>query len=902
MKGDCTMPGDENHYYLGIDLGTTNSSMHWGAINPSTKRVEPQPLEFDQRKEDGTIGRRLLLPSYIWHQLGDPIPIIGEYARKQGLEAQPSRVARSVKNYMGRRDWCFEVDKNKYSAVDLSATLLQTMFSGIAQRWGFPVDDVVITVPASFDGDMRADTLNAAQNAGFKTFEKDKQPRNLLLDEPRAALYDFLNQQLAGHLPPGIYLDLTTPKIVLVFDLGGGTLDVSLHTVKQSSDVDEVGVDDLAISRYTQLGGGVFDNLIATELIRRFEERNKIRLSDLAPIEEQQIRVKFEVIAEQTKQRLTNDIEERVKFGTTEIPDDFSVDVQALYLYQTKGLVTKLSKGEFEKILLPLMAPSLNLSSIDNFLDVPYTADNIIYPILDVLAKAKVKLGYVPKVDAVVLNGGMTRVHCIRERLHDFFGFRPIRVLDPEHSVSRGATVYHYLLHRGWKPRQILAESIGVEANNDNGGSRIFNLVPAGTVLPFQQKYSNRFSIPYDGATKITIPLFRGEKDLPEPPNKKILERHLKFNSPQKEGTPIVVEISIDENKVVSFAATLPNGERAEVQVGFDYDQGETIEQSVKTPKKTSPTPVNTQLPIRPEEFSRKYIDLANNWRESELKDLGNKLLFASNAPELIKVLLREQVRYNRAGRQRMVFILGEFAQKNPESELVPTIISTCISMIGSWVSNEKALATVVRNAVVALGKIGSGIAESHLINLLNDPRSFPIRGDTLMALGKSSKDPNAIHHIAKYLDSDRDGERIGSLWALGRLGSREHLPLFPIDSFSDLVTIIGQHCFLPEEPHDTARRMAVYALGEIGDRRAKVGHNDVIGNDLAEYIVMVLQRVLKDLRLNRDTRFMNDELRMMENHGNIALKQVQGEMLTDDEARVLMSVRSLMSISKIDA
>jgi molecular chaperone DnaK (HSP70)/HEAT repeat protein len=895
------MPTNDNHYYLGIDLGTTNSSMHWGAINPSTKRIDPQPLEFDQRKEDGTIGRRLLLPSYIWHQLGDSVPVVGEYARKQGLEAQPSRVARSVKNNMGRRDWFFEVDKKAYSAVDLSTILLQTMSSGINQRWGFPVNDVVITVPASFDGDMRKDTLTAAQNAGFKTFEKNQEPRNLLLDEPRAALYDFLNQQLAGYLPPGIYLDLSTPKIVLVFDLGGGTLDVSLHTVKQSTDVDEVGVDDLAISRYTQLGGGVFDNLIADELVRRFEERNRIRLADLAPTEQQQIRVKFEVLAEQAKQRLTNDIQHRINQGILEIPDDFYVDVQALFIYQTKGLVTKLSKGDFEKLINPLMAPSLNIAAAENFMDTSYSADNIIYPILDVLAKAKIKLGNVPKVDAVVLNGGMTRIHAIRERLQEFFGIRPITVLDPEHSVSRGATVYHYLLHRGWKPRQILAESIGVEASDDNGGSRIFNLVPAGTVLPFHYKFNNRFTIPYDGAQKITIPLFRGENSLPEPPNKKILERQFVFKTSQHQGTPIEVEISIDENKIVSFAAELPNGERAEVRVGVDQNEEGKVRQKVKITKKPVTPTGATHLPIQIEDFRRKYMELSTKWRETELKELGSKAVLAGNAPDLIKALLQDQVRFNRVGRQRMMYVLGEFAQRNPESELIPTIIDNCISTIKNWITNDKAYATVGRNAVVALGKIGSGIAESHLINALNDSRSYAIRGDILMALGKCSKTINAIQHIGKFIDSDRDGERIGTLWALGRLGSREHDPLFPIDCFNDLITIIGQHCFPSEEPHETARRMAIYALGEIGDRRQKLEHNDIVDHDNSEYIIMVIKRVLADARSSKAGAGLNDELRMLENMSSIALKQVQGETLTDDETRVLMSVRALMSISKTD-
>src|SRR5690606_38537042 len=144
--------------------------------------------------------------------------------------------------------------------------------------------------------------------------------RNLLLDEPRAALYDLLHQQVSGNIPR-LILDLATPKTVLVFDLGGGTLDVSLHRVSQPTEDLFLGVEDLAISRYTQLGGGVFDSLLADELQRRFENRWNLKLDRLPASERNQVRVKFEVQAEQVKQRLTNDIDARLQRGAESVPD-----------------------------------------------------------------------------------------------------------------------------------------------------------------------------------------------------------------------------------------------------------------------------------------------------------------------------------------------------------------------------------------------------------------------------------------------------------------------------------------------------------------------------------------------------------------------------------------------------
>lgn len=236
------------HHYIGIDLGTTNSCIHYGVINPATNRVDPRVVQVDQLTNSGARQNRELLPSYIWFYPGKPFPYVGEYA-KEGLKTQPSRVAHNIKNYMGIKDWRFEVDGQQYSAQDLAAQLLQMMSAGIRNRWQYTVDDVIVTVPASFDPDQREDTLAAVRRAGFKTIDENGQSRNLLLDEPKAALYDLLNQQLAGQLPQGVGIDLSIPRTVLVFDLGGGTLDVSLHKVSNSSNEIEVDIQDLAISR-----------------------------------------------------------------------------------------------------------------------------------------------------------------------------------------------------------------------------------------------------------------------------------------------------------------------------------------------------------------------------------------------------------------------------------------------------------------------------------------------------------------------------------------------------------------------------------------------------------------------------------------------------------------------------
>ncbi len=197
----------------------------------------------------------------------------------------------------------------------------------------------------------------------------------------------------------------------------------------------------------------------------------------------------------------------------------------------------------------------------------------------------------------------------------------------------------------------------------------------------------------------------------------------------------------------------------------------------------------------------------------------------------------------------------------------------------------------------MALGKIGSGIAESHLINLLDDPRSESIRGDILTAVGKCSQTVNAVQHIQPYLNSARESERISALWALGKLGSREHQPVLPISALAELIPEIGQRTDPVKEKHLIARKNAVYALGEIGDRRSVLGHTDIVDETYSDYVIKVMGRVLKQLSVPGTPQA--GETQQIRRLAEIAAKQAKGEALTEDETRTLMSVRTLMAVSE---
>jgi molecular chaperone DnaK (HSP70) len=888
------MPGDE-HFYLGIDLGTTYSSIHWGALNPNTKLIEPKELSFDQYIGDGSMQRRTLQPSFIYFRQDDPIPIVGEHARTFGLRGQPSRVARSIKSHLGDRDWQFEVDDHTYSAAELSAILLRNLFAGIRNTWDRNITDVVITVPASFDSDMREDTLAAARLAGFKTNETNGTPRNLLLDEPRASLYDLVNQQRAGLIPPTL-VDFTVPKNVLVFDLGGGTLDVSLHRVVQDSTTNEVRVDDLAISRYTQLGGDVFDSLVADELQRRFEERHKMRISGLPPSEQRIARFLFEAEAEQAKRRLTTDIEQRLNQGAESIPDDFGVDIHNPYMVDNKGLFTRLTKRDFNTAIAPLMGVELTLADVAHADELdPTRTNNIIGPVLDVLRKAQRKCaGEMPSVDTVVLSGGMTRVHAIRDRLQAFFGIRPLTVLNPDLSVSRGAAIYHHMLHRGVRAKQILAESIGLEVH----GNKIHTLIPAGTVLPTKEVFTDLFEVPYEDATVIRVPLYRGEGPLPASPNKRIVERRLVLSHPQPAGAPLDVEVSVDENKVLRFVASLrcSPSEKIEVISGAESTDP-PVTTTVRPPR--TPTPPSPFLPTgSPVDISWMTQQLRHaDERKSmtDFKALEPRLVAASNSEAVVKALIGLLSQLKLMGMSEVLFMLGEIGVRYPTHPCRNEMIQACLQHIRpSELVYDVVANTKGKNAIIALGKIGSPLAESALINLLKRQDQPALLDGVITSLGKCGNSVNALQHVSRQIDSDLKAARIVALWAVGRLGSRERAAPLPISELTPLVPKLLQRTDPKREPHGTARANAIYALSEVCDRRAELPHRDVVSEAIAAQVIQVLTPIT--LRVHIGETYDATSARRF---AGIAIRMASGETLTAEEQGALMAVRSLISVKE---
>ena len=206
---------------IGIDLGTTNSVMAWGKVD--SENVEPEIIDVRMFDKDGALVSTPLLPSCVHFPRGKKYPIVGEYGKEFTDPDNEERTAKSFKIHMGNKNWYKKIDGKSYSATDFSTMVLRhlkesaerTIFKNIP----FP-DNVAIAVPASFEEHMQVATYTAAKEAGFK--------RPVLVWEPEAVLHDLQRRMPLGQVPHRDF-DFKDPKLVLIFDLGGGTLDVSLY-------------------------------------------------------------------------------------------------------------------------------------------------------------------------------------------------------------------------------------------------------------------------------------------------------------------------------------------------------------------------------------------------------------------------------------------------------------------------------------------------------------------------------------------------------------------------------------------------------------------------------------------------------------------------------------------------
>lgn len=444
---------------VGIDLGTTNSVLAVVNQKPNGDLVS-KVVDLSRAVEAYSIpggskysyAKKPLLPSYVYYRPeSEYASIVGDYAK--GMYAKrPHLVVKSIKSQMGNavvEGVAEEIPDT--TPARISSRILLYMINQASKIYHQDIRDVVITVPANFDAAMCKATLEAAALAGVTVRRADGSEKPILLSEPNAVIYDLINQIRNGEIHEAI-LDLSEPRQVLVFDIGGGTLDITLHTIKWREEAKSLlKVDEIATNRYTRLGGDDFDEVIARQMLARYiaKYKDSPAVVDAIRKEEASVMAQLRIFAEGLKIELNNRMIE-ADFGDSawgwddEETDGFAVGGHmgsTGYAYDDY-----FTTEEVESYLEPFMGRGLVLDDYKRLGEITDT-NTIIYPILDVLQKAANKLGADNvHVDAVVLNGGMSKFYMVPQRLKEFFGFEPIVALDPDQAVARGAAIYHHYL------------------------------------------------------------------------------------------------------------------------------------------------------------------------------------------------------------------------------------------------------------------------------------------------------------------------------------------------------------------------------------------------------------------------------------------------------------------------
>ncbi|MXR05687.1 molecular chaperone DnaK [Mycoplasma flocculare] len=454
---------------LGIDLGTTNSVV---AIienqkpvvleNPNGKRTTPSVVAFKNNEE-----------------------IVGDAAKRQ-LETNPEAIA-SIKRLMGT-DKTVRANERDYKPEEISAKILAYLKEYAEKKIGHKVTKAVITVPAYFDNAQREATKNAGKIAGLQV--------ERIINEPTAAALAF-------------GLDKTEKEMkVLVYDLGGGTFDVSV--LELSGGTFEV----LSTSGDNHLGGDDWDNEIVNWLAKKIKEEYGFDAkSDKMAL----TRLKEE--AEKTKINLSNQSVSTVSLPFLGMGKTGPINVEL-----------ELKRSEFEKMTAHLI-------------------DRTRKPIVDALKQAKIEAS---DLDEVLLVGGSTRMPAVQTMIEHTLNKKPNRSINPDEVVAIGAAIQGGVL-AGEISDVLLLDVTPLTLGIETLGGISTPLIPRNTTIPVTK--SQIFSTAEDNQTEVTISVVQGERQLAAD-NKMLGRFNLSGIEPAPRGLPqIEVSFSIDVNGITTVSA-----------------------------------------------------------------------------------------------------------------------------------------------------------------------------------------------------------------------------------------------------------------------------------------------------------------------------------------------------------
>ena len=525
---------------IGIDLGTTNSVvsvMEGGKpvviTNPEGSRLTPSVVGFTKT------GERL----------------VGQLAKRQAV-SNPDRTIASIKRHMGEKDYKVSIDGKDYTPPEISAMVLQKLKADAEAYLGETVTQAVITVPAYFNDSQRQATKDAGKIAGLDVLR-------------------IVNEPTAASLAYGV--DKGGEHTVLVFDLGGGTFDVSILELSEGM------VEVKATSGDTHLGGDDFDHAVMNWMVAEFKKENGIDLSA-----DKMSAQRLLEAAEKAKIELSSMMETPINLPF------ITADATG-----PKHLDLKLTRAKFDELTHDLVERTMG-------------------PTRQAMSDA----GLSPSdIDKVLLVGGSSRIPAVQEAIKGYFGKEPDRSVNPDECVSIGAAIQAGIIVGEVKDMLLLDVtplSLGIETL----GGVSTKLIERNTTIPVRK--SQVFSTAADNQPSVDIHVLQGEREMAAG-NKTLGRFELSDIPPAPRGVPrIEVAFDIDANGIVHVSAKdLGTGKEQKITIQSDSGMSkDDIDRMVK----------EAQAHEAEDKKQKEAVEIRNRadstvyQAEKAIKDLGDKV------------------------------------------------------------------------------------------------------------------------------------------------------------------------------------------------------------------------------------------------------------------------------------